>query len=307
MKAFQRVTIAIALSFVILIMPLKIASAAETVTVLTSFLPIYIFTKNVVGERAGVNVEAIIPADSGPHDYQLRPGDMKKISVADAVILNGLGLDDFLKGVLDGAAREIKVLELSAGLPGLIADDEEEEGNEDSHSHGSGFNPHTWVSPNMAKLQVQRIADFMSAADPDGRHEYMKNAEAYITKLERLLIYMEDEGRAIRGKEIITLHTAFDYFARDMGLIIAGTIYHNPDESPSSSQIASLSDLIKEKGIEVIFTEPGMSDRMANVLARETGAKIHILDPIATGEMSADYYEKAIRSNLAELRKALLK
>ena len=284
----------------------------QQLKVLTSFLPIYIFTKNVVGERKGVELDSLLPDNAGPHDYQMRPSDMRKVADADIIIINGLGLESFAERILsEGRAKGI-VFETAKGLPLLAAANdeggEEEGGGHDHaghHGHDGDFNPHSWVSPKMAVIQVQNIIEILAHADPEGAGQYRENGAIYIDKLTALEGEMRDALKGVSSRKIVTIHSAFDYLARDLGLNLAGVIYHTPGEEPSAFQISALSRLIKEEGIKAIFSEPQFSDKMARLLAKETGANIFLLDPVATGTFSLDYYEKAMRKNLNTLKKAL--
>ena len=274
-------------------------SSTETakLEVLTSFLPIYIFTKNVVGEREGVSVDLLIPGDVGPHDYHMRPSDMRRLSQADMIIINGLGIEDFLGDAMKNKSYE------SAGPLNLIPNRWDDHDHE--HDHESNFNPHTWVSPKMAMLQVTNIAVFLSRLDPSGKDEYRKNAEAYVKRLQQIQTEMEEALKTLKERKIVTFHNAFDYLARDLGLEIVDVIYKSAVEELSAGEMVSIIDTIKENKIKVIFSEPQFSKKMADLLARESGAKVYSLDPVATGEKNADYYEKAMRKNISVLKAAL--
>lgn len=303
----KRSSIVIATIFV-LMAAMADAGERQEIKILTSFLPIYIFTKNVVGERKGVVIDSLLPDNAGPHDYQMRPSDMRKVADADLIIINGLGLESFAEKILvDGRSKGI-VFESAKGLP-LLDDSSEEEGHDHSDhlDHEGDFNPHTWVSPKMAAMQVQNIIEVLVATDPDGASQYRENGAIYINKLIALQKEMEVGLKQFGNRKIVTIHRAFDYLARDLGLHLAGVIYHSPGEEPSALQIARLSRLIKEDGIKAIFSEPQFSDKMVIVLAKETGAKVYSLDPVATGTPSLDHYENVMRRNLNTLKKALSK
>lgn len=274
---------------------------AKDLKILTSFLPIYIFTKNVVGDRVGVDVDCLLPGNVGPHDYHMRPSDMKRIAEADAVIINGLGIEYFIDRAVEGEGSEIDIFESSRGLP-LIRDKDDE--HRHGGDHGGGFNPHTWVSPKMAVLQVRNIMEFLVRIDPEGEGEYRRNAKEYIDKLEKVQSEMAGAAEGFSNTEIVTLHSAFDYLARDMGLDVVGVIYENPGEEPSAGDIVRLVESMKRDGIKALFSEPGGSGRMAEIVAGEAGAKVYVLDPVAMGRLESDYYEKVMRINIETLKEA---
>ena len=227
---------------------------------------------------------------------------MKRIAEADAVIINGLVIEDFIESALKRGGTDVEIFESSKGLP-LIGNRE----GENSRSRGRyyGINPHTWVSPKMAMMQVENIADFLSAMDPAGEDEYRRNARSYITRLAEIHREMTETVRKLRRRMIVTSHNAFDYLARDIGLEVAGVIYERPNEEPSAGDITALITMMKRNGIRVIFVEPQFSSRMAEVVAEETGAGLFILDPVATGKLDERRYEEVMKKNIETLKTAL--
>ncbi len=278
------------------------AAGSARLNILTSFLPIYIFTKNVVGNRDGVEVACLLPPEADPHDYQMRPSDMKKVAGADLIIVNGLGIEDFLVETLNEGRTKESFLESSMGLPMIRAGNY---GDNHRRHHGSEYNPHTWVSPEMAILHVKNIAEFMSKADPGGREEYMENAENYIKTLEELQSEIKESISAFSFRKIVTFHNAFDYLARDSGLEIMGVIYNSPGEEPSAGHLSSLIELMKKNNVRLIFKEPQTVSGLPDIVAKETGSRIYELDPAATGEFRNEYYVEAMRKNMFVLIEAL--
>jgi zinc transport system substrate-binding protein len=107
------------------------------------------------------------------------------------------------------------------------------------------------------------------------------------------------------NRDIITFHEAFPYFAREFNLNIAAVIDREPGSEPSAAELARTIEIIKETGAKVIFAEPQYPAKSAETIARETGVKIYILDPAATGELEPDAYIKTMEKNMDTLREAL--
>jgi len=296
--------------FILLILfffSLPAASFAEgRLNILTSFLPVYIFTKNVTAGVDGVDVGCLLSGDAGPHDYQMRPGDMRKVEAADIIIMNGLGVEGFLEDALENLKLKHLPLESAAGLPLIKTSDEKGTHTEDKHghNHGGNYNPHTWVSPKMAAMQVRAIAKYLSEADPDRAALYRRNGELYASRLEQLHLEMSKVVGELDNKKVVTFHDAFDYLARDIGLEISAVI-QPAMEQLSAGDLVRLTAKVKANGISVIFAEPQFSKRTAELIAREAAIEISILDPVATGEMHPGYYEKVMRANLQRLKSAL--
>jgi ABC-type Zn uptake system ZnuABC Zn-binding protein ZnuA len=269
------------------------AGAAEPLRILTSFLPMEIFTRNVVGETPGITVGSMLPASLGcPHDYALTPGDMKKIASADLFVANGVGMEEFLGEPVRRANPKIRILETARTVRPI------------REEHGE-LNPHTWVSPRNAILQVREIETALSAARPGLAPSFRRNAEAYISRLSALASEFDAAAKTFRRKNIVTFHNVFDYLARDLGLTVVGVIETAPGQEPSAGEIRKLSRTIREKSVPAVFSEPQYSPKLAEAVAREAGVKVRVLDPVATGFPSPTAYEDAMRRNLLTIREAL--
>ncbi len=265
--------------------------------VLASFLPIYVFAQNVARDVPGVSVETMLPPDLGcPHGYALSPGDLRKIAEADVYLANGHGMEHFLGTPVREANPGIPVVETAAEVSPIPAGGAEKE---------HGVNPHTWVSPGNAALQVRAIGRALSAALPERADAFRRNAEEYSGRLAGLEREFRDAARSFRHREIVTHHDAFDYLARDLGLAVVGRIRGEAGEEPSAREIARLARIIREHQVPAVFTEPQYPGKIAAAVAREAGVPVRILDPFVTGSPSPSGYEEAMRKNLAVLREAL--
>jgi zinc transport system substrate-binding protein len=300
------------LAFVVMILQVFIFGAfavdqskGKTLNVLCSFHPIYVFTQNVIAKSKNVTVECLLPPNIGPHDYALTPGDMKKIAKADLFIINGLEVEEFLGKAVNEANPNIKIIDTSKGIkPIPTRGAEEEESKHEEHRHGI-YNPHVWVSPKSAIIQVKNIEKALSAADPQNVALYKANADKYVVKLQAIVNDLTKASKTFKKRKIVTFHDAFDYFARDFGLEIVGVIEVVPGQEPSAGELAKMIKIVKESGAAAVFSEPQYQDKVAVVLAKESGVSVYQLDPVATGDGKPDAYEKIMRKNLEVLKKAL--
>ena len=153
-------------------------------------------------------------------------------------------------------------------------------------------------------VQVRNIAEGLANADPDHADAYRSNAEAYILKLEQLKAEIAEQLAPYAGREIITFHEAFTYFAEAFGLHVAGVIATEPGEEPSTRDIADTCDLVNTLGIRTLFVEPQYPQKAAQTIARETGAGIYTLDPCVSGDGSMESYENIMRENARVLTEA---
>ncbi len=261
--------------------------------ILASFYPMYIMVLNVAQGMTGVRVVNMTKPQTGClHDYQLTPQDMKTLSTAWAFVVNGGGMESFV----DKAVKQqpnLKIINASRGIE-LIKGD----GNE-------GDNPHVWVSVGDAILQVKNIAEGLSAIDPPNATKYHANAEVYVAKLEALRKRMHDGLANISSREIITFHEAFPYFAKEFNLNIVAVIEREPGSEPSARDLAETIKIIRSHKVKALFAEPQYSPKAAETIAHETGIKVSVLDPAASGSDCPDAYIDIMESNLKSLVSAL--
>jgi zinc transport system substrate-binding protein len=213
------------------------------------------------------------------------------MSEADILIINGAGMESFTDKVVS-QLPELKIIDASRDIP-LIK------------GEGDEYNPHVWVSITNAILQVKNIGEQLALLDPAHADQYKANTEAYAAKLEDLRLRMHQIIDGSSNRDIITFHEAFPYFAREFNLNIAAVIEREPGSEPSAAELARTIEIIKETGAKVIFAEPQYPAKSAETIARETGVKIYILDPAATGELEPDAYIKTMEKNMDTLREAL--
>jgi ABC-type Zn uptake system ZnuABC Zn-binding protein ZnuA len=273
-----------------------VPSPAGELRVLASFLPMYLFTRNVVGNAGGVSLDLMLPASLGcPHDYALTPGDMRKIAAADLFVTNGHGMEEFLGAPVRKANPRVRVVETATGVTPIRSG---EAGRE-------GINPHTWVSPRNAILQVRSIEKALSEASPRNAPVFRRNADAYVARLTALAGEFEAAGSRIRNRNIVTYHNVFDYLARDLGLTIVGEIEETPGQEPSAGEVRKVIRVIREKRAAAVFWEPQYPKRLAEMIAGEAGVPLRALDPVSTGSTAPSTYEDVMRRNLRTILEAL--
>jgi ABC-type Zn uptake system ZnuABC Zn-binding protein ZnuA len=255
--------------------------------VITTIAPLYSFAKNVAGNYA--EVDNLLPSGAGPHDYSLSPEDVMKMSKARVIIENGVGLETWLDKVTArkaGVSKQI-VVDSSRGVD-IISND-----------------PHIWLSPRNALIQVRNIRDAFVKADPANAEQYAKNAEAYMKRLERLDRDITQITASLKRKEFVSLHSAFLYFARDYGLRQAAVIQELPEREPTPRHIAEVMSAIKANNIRVIFSEPGVPHKVVQTIAGDLNLQVYSLNTLETGDLYPEWYETRMRANLEILKTAM--
>ena len=252
-----------------------------------SFYPVYIIALNVAWGIDGVRVVNMTPPFTGClHDYSVTAGDMKNLENADIFIVNGAGMENFMDKIA-GRYPGLKTAELSEGIR-FIKDI-------------NGVNPHVWLNTGNAVIMTQNCARFLS--DADGKHAdlYKKNAAKYIKELTDLKEEMRSSLEKFKGEKIITFHEAFPYFAEEHGLDIAAVVEREPGSEPSARELSGTINLVRKMKIKNLFAEPQYPSASADVIARETGAKVYILDPAVSGDDDKGSYIKIMKKNLSVL------
>lgn len=288
--------------------PASDTAPAVRLHILTSFFPLWCFTKNIVGDDPAVQIDILIPPGRSPHDYQLTPGDLRRINQAELFIVNGYFLEEFLEDAIKKTRPDLKVVRAGEAVPPIaVAEDHEEpEAGHAGHHHEGGINPHPFASPTDAALMVRAIAEALVAADPAHADRYRQNAEAYVQKLLALGEELKAVVSSAPNKKIMTFHNAFDYLARATGLEIVGAIETVPGQEPSAGELSRLAQRARDRKVVAIYSEPQSSPRLAETLGREAGVPVAELDPGHTGEPRPDAYETIMRKNLDTLRLTLV-
>lgn len=267
-------------------------SDGKPLKVLASFYPMYVMALNIVGDTPGVSVECMVAPITGClHDYQLTPANLKTLAGADVFIANGAGMETFL----EKAARQVphlKIIEASKGIKLAFAD-----------------NPHVWVSLGGAIEETKAIANGLAAADPGHAAVYAENAARYVARLEALRREMHAALDGLKHREIITFHEAFPYFASEFHLKIVGVVEREPGSEPNAGELAHTISLVRQSKVKALFAEPQYPAKSAEIIQRETGIPVSILDPAVTGPRdpakARDSYIKAMENNKQVLIKSL--
>lgn len=293
------------------------AEEPRRLKILTSIAPIYSWVVNVAGDRA--EVQNLLPPNVGPHDFQFRPRDLRKIREADLIVLNGLGLESWFTRAIaaEGAGARRQVLELASAVPtndyirdlpvlSVIPDDDAGSADDGhDHSHAGDANPHLWLDPVYARYAVSNILTALQRADPANANAYATNAAGYQLRLLKLEEDLRQGLSVLPRREIVTFHDAFPYFCRRFGLRLVGVIEEVPGASPSPRYLADLSKAIRENQVAALFVEPNVEIKLANQLARDLKVGVAILDTLEAARLDGNSYEVGMRSNLRALQQAL--
>jgi len=215
--------------------------------------------RQVAGRRA--DVRQLLQPNSDPHDYEPRPRDVVAIAGASVVLASGLGLDDWVDGVVEQSGGDPRVVDVGARVPIRRAGD-----------------PHWWHDPRDAAAALATIRDALARADPTGRAVYARNAARAIRAVRALDAGIRrcfaDIPRAQR--KLVTDHDALGYLADRYGLRVVGAVIPSltTQAQPSAGDLAELADAIRREHVATVFSEQSVNPKLAQAIARETGARV---------------------------------
>jgi ABC-type Zn uptake system ZnuABC Zn-binding protein ZnuA len=247
-----------------------------------------------------VTVTSLVPKGGDVHTFEPKPADVQMVASARLLVMNGLGLDDWLeKTITNAAVAGTPVLKLGVDLPGVTLLPGETPGTQ---------NPHLWMDVKYGEGYVDRIAAALKQADPTDGTGFDSRASAYKTRLETLDASIRTRIATIPAAnlKLVTFHDAFPYFAREYGIAIVGVAVEAPGQDPSAAYTAQLINAIKASGVKAIFSESQFPAKLVDQLAAETGTKVvaNLYDD-SVGDPPVDSYEAVINWDVDQLVTAL--
>jgi zinc transport system substrate-binding protein len=283
--------------------------SADRLTVVASVFPLYDFAREVAGPSADVRI--LLPAGVDPHSWEPKPSDIVFLSRADIFLYTSETLEPWahdLIGAVEGAGlQSVQVMD-SLGFHNTDEQNSPRTVVDGGDDHGE--DPHFWLNLSTTARTVTMIGELLSDHDPSNRSHYISNARGYSEKLLQLDERFRRGLESCRSKHVVTGgHAAFGHLTRKYGLEQVSVYGISPDAEPTPRQLARVVELVKDSGVKTIFSEETMNPKMAQVLSRETGAGIAVLNPAAN--LTAQQWQQGVtfldimERNLENLREGL--
>jgi zinc transport system substrate-binding protein len=281
----------------------------DKIKVVTSVYPVYEFTKQVGKDK--IDLSMLAPLGSDPHDFEPTPKEIISLKSADIFIYHGADLEPWIEN-LNIKDTGVTIVEASKNITLLNFS------GKHSHSHGADHkidthdvDPHVWLDPERAMIEVNNIAEALSEKDPKNADFYRENAKIYNTKLAKLDEEFLANKDFFQGKELVTNHAAFGYLANKYGFEQIAVMGLTHDAEATPERVAVISDLCKKHKIKYIFTESVVNTKLTEMIAKEVGAETLILNPLDV--LSKEEYDQGrdylsiMQENLNNLKKAFVK
>ncbi|CAO3429258.1 metal ABC transporter substrate-binding protein [Azospirillum endophyticum] len=287
------------------VLPSSASGAADRKRFGVTLHPYYSYVANIVGDRA--EVVPIIPAGFNPHAYEPRPEDIQRIGSLDAIVLNGIGHDDFAGRMIAASSKPgLPVVEANADVPLLPAAGSMAQSA--ARASGKVVNPHSFLSITGSVLQVATIARELGRLDPANAEAYTANARTYSRKLRQLRADALGRLASAGGTRlrVATIHGAYDYLLREFGLEVSAVVEPAHGIEPSPAQLAETIATMRKLDVQVIFSELNFPSAYVETIRRETGIRLYSFSHISHGDYSNDLFEHEMTRNLDTLVQAML-
>ena len=270
--------------------------------------PYYSWVINIAGDT--VEVVPVIPATSDPHSYQPRPEDLQKMTLIDALVVNGLGHDEFISPMLKATGREdLKIIDPHQGLPLIpvftetYAFENEKFGDQSKIA----YNSHTYISITGSIQQIHTIARELGLLNPARADLYKQNAWAYAKRLRKMLGQALSKLNAADASNlrIATVHDGYAYLMQELGLEVIAVIQPRHGIEPTPRQLEDTIKRIRQEGVNILFAEVDYDKKYTDIIFQETGCRIYKLSHVSRGAYTPELFEQKIQENLDEIVKAV--
>ena len=272
------------------------AVSEPTGEIAATTLPVYEFTQRLC-QGTGITVTRLVTESvSCLHDYSLNVRQVKAVESAQAIVISGAGLEDFMEDILHDKSA---VIDASAGIS--LLECEHSHDQEEHHGHHHEADSHIWLDPENAMIMARNICEGLSAEYPAYADIFERNLSSLLADLEALNAYGQEQLASLTCRDLITFHDGFGYLAHAFDLHILEAVEEESGSEASAQELKRLITLVREHDLPAIFTEVSGSVSAAGIIARETGVKSLPLDMA----MGGDSYFDAMYHNIDTIKEAL--
>ena len=295
---------AILISYGLLAAPLTHAALSpEPLNIVVTIPVLKDLTEQVGGSH--VRVISLLSGYENEHTYSPKPSDLVAVRKARLLFEIGIGLEVWVSSLVKNAgSASLRVVTTSKGIA-LLRDRPSREGELHVAEEGERGNPHVWMDPENATTMMRHITEALIQVDQAHATEYRSNQASYLRKLDQLRGELSDRIKRLADRRFIAHHPAWPYFARRFGFQIVGTIQPQSGSEPSALHLHGLIATIKKDRIKVVVSEIQLSQKIPELLAKETGARLVVLTTLPGGLPHTETYLDMLRYNVLQLAYAL--
>jgi ABC-type Zn uptake system ZnuABC Zn-binding protein ZnuA len=273
-------------TFILVVLAATVVPARATVNVVTTTPDLADFVRIAGGVL--VNVDNIVRGDQNPHYIEVKPSYMMKLRSARLFFMVGMDLEKWAPQIIDGSRNaSLEVVDLSSKIQKLEVPTRLDASEGDVHRFG---NPHYWLDPRNVPVIMEEIVEALSRVSPSDAPAFKANADAYVKKLDAKTREWESLMKPLRGRQIITFHRSWTYFAAWLNITVAGQVEPKPGVPPSPSHTAAVIDLVRKGGIKAILVEPFYDMNAPEQIAEAAGARVvRVSTSVGGVEQARDY------------------
>ncbi len=254
-----------------------LAKPVYALTVLTTIKPIQMITYELT--EGITKPDVLLSSTASPHEYALKPSDVRKINDADLLVWFGEGLEPFLTQLMKKKDPS-EVVTLSQ-LSGVGYHQFGEEHEDDGHHHGT-VNPHFWLGPDVAKQVAVALVNKLKTLDADHAAMYDQNLAKFLSNVDQMDSQIETKLFPLKDKPYFVFHDAYEYFETYFHLNNLGHFTVSPDRKPGAKTLVRIRSTLSQYHDVCIFAEPQFTPAIIESVTRGTDAKIGHLDPLGT-------------------------
>jgi ABC-type Zn uptake system ZnuABC Zn-binding protein ZnuA len=295
---------AILISYGLLAAPLTHAAPpSEPFNIVVTIPVLKDLTEQVGGSH--VRVTSLLSGYENEHTYSPKPSDLVAVRKARLLFEIGIGLEVWVSSLVKNAgSASLRVVTTSKGIA-LLRDRPSREGELLAAEEEERGNPHVWMDPENATTMMRHITEALIQVDQAHATEYRSNQASYLRKLDQLRGELSDRVKRLADRRFIAHHPAWPYFARRFGFQIVGTIQPQSGSEPSALHLHGLIATMKKDRIKVVVSEIQLSQKIPELLAKETGARLVVLTTLPGGLPHTETYLDMLRYNVLQLANAL--
>jgi ABC-type Zn uptake system ZnuABC Zn-binding protein ZnuA len=295
---------AVLISYGLLAAPLAYAASPTEPLNIVVTIPVLKDLTEQVG-RPHVRVTSLLSGYENEHTYSPKPSDLVAVRKARLLFEVGIGLEVWVSSLVKNAgSASLRVVTTSKGIA-LLRDRPNRDGAAHAAEEEDRGNPHVWMDPENATTMMRHITEALIQIDPAHATEYRTNQASYLRKLDQLQRDLSDRITRLADRRFIAHHPAWPYFARRFGFQIVGTIQPQSGSEPSALQLHALIVKINKERIKVVVSEIQLSQKIPELLAKETGARVVVLTTLPGGLPHTETYLDMLRYNVLQLANAL--
>lgn len=280
----------------------KISEQQKTITIVTSFYPIYVLAKNITDGVEGITLQNMAQPQTGClHDYQITTKDRKALEKADLLLVNGAGIESFLEGIKE-QYQNLPIVDTSMGIT-LIEMQQHHHHNDEQIQHDEKeYNGHIWLYSENALKQAENICNALCEKDSTHKQQYTKNLELFRQNIKE---FQQNQQHYFDNNKAVIFHEGFDYIAKEYGFTVQEQIFVEEEKTPSAKELAEMIEHIKQENVTIFFTADDKGKSYAELLAKEVEGKVYLLNPITAGALEKDAYLQAMKQNESIIQEAL--